>query len=171
MSKIIDLIDGNITIAPECLVIEPFMGIWKADKSKEKVKAMNIIKYVWFFTDFNSPYFQQAETERDRLIREYIIKDKDFKVDKTVQEAMRVYEDINTTPSMRLFKAVQESIVKMETFFKTTDYNEENVAKIQKAILDMPKMQESVQKALENCRKEQSSSVRVRGGASLGMFE
>ncbi len=35
----------------------------------------------------------------------------------------------------------------------------------------MPKMQEAVQSALDNCNKEQSSGNKVRGDAQLGMFE
>ncbi len=171
MSKIIDLVDGKVQISPECLVIEPFKTIWESDKNKEKVSATNIIKYIWFYTDFNSPYYQQNDSERHNLIVEYVILDNKFKVTEAVKKGIESYKKVITTPSMKLFEAVQESIAKMEEFFRGTDYTEENIDKIQKAILNMPKMQESVQNALENCRKEQSSGTRVRGDVSLGMFE
>jgi hypothetical protein len=82
-----------------------------------------------------------------------------------------MYDKIHTTPAMRLFRAVQESINKMEEFFKTAEYNEDSITKIQKAIIDMPKMQEAVQAALNNCQKEQSTGDKVRGDNVLGMFE
>jgi len=59
----------------------------------------------------------------------------------------------------------------MEEFFKTAEYNEDSITKIQKAIIDMPKMQEAVQSALDNCNKESSTNTSVRGGNTLGLFE
>lgn len=171
MSKIIDLIDDKIQISPECLVIEPFKTIWESDKAKTKEKATKAIEYIWFFSDFNSPFFQQNPNERHKLITEYIIKDKDYQVNDLIKQGLETYNKLNTTPSMRLFMAVQESISKMETFFKEIEYNEDNITKIQKAIVDMPKLQAAVQEALENCKKENSSSIRVRGNADVGLFE
>ncbi len=171
MIKIIDLKDSKIIVAPECLVIEPFKSVWEKDKSKDKTYAFNVIKYTWYFASFKSPFFQHSNTDKHRLITEHIIKDSTFKVTKEVQDCIAMYEKINTTPSMKLFKAVQESIGKMEEFFKTAEYNEDSITKIQKAIIDMPKMQEAVQAALDNCNKESSKGDKVRGDAELGLFE
>ena len=171
MIKIIDLVDSKIIVASECLVIEPFKSIWEKDKSKDKTQAFNIIKYTWYYASFKSPFFQHSNADRHKLIIDHIIKDDKFKVTKEVQDCIAMYEKINTTPSMKLFKAVQESIGKMEEFFKTAEYNEDSITKIQKAIIDMPKMQEAVQNALNNCQKEQASGDTVRGGNTLGLFE
>lgn len=171
MIKIIDLKDSKIIVAPECLVIEPFKSIWEKDKTKDKTQAFNIIKYTWYYASFKSPFFQHNNSDRHKLIVDHIIKDSTFKVTKEVQECIETYSKIHTSPSMKLFKAVQESIGKMEEFFKTAEYNEDSITKIQKAIIDMPKMQEAVQSALDNCQKEQSSGDTVRGGNTLGLFE
>ena len=171
MIKIIDLKDSKIIVAPECLVIEPFKSVWEKDKSKDKTYAFNVIKYTWYFASFKSPFFQHSNADRHKLIMDHIIKDDKFKVTKEVEDSIELYSKINTTPSMKLFRAVQESIGKMEEFFKTAEYNEDSITKIQKAIIDMPKMQEAVQSALDNCNKEQSSGNKVRGDAQLGMFE
>ena len=171
MIKIIDLKDSKIIIAPECLVIEPFKSIWEKDKSKDKTYAFNVIKYTWYYASFKSPFFQHGNADRHKLIMDHIIKDDKFKTSKELEECINIYEKIHTTPSMKLFKAVQESINKMEEFFKMAEYNEDSITKIQKAIIDMPKMQEAVQAALDNCNKESSSGNKVRGDAQLGMFE
>jgi hypothetical protein len=171
MIKIIDLIDSKIIVAPECLVIEPFKSIWEKDKSKDKTQAFNMIKYTWYYASFKSPFFQHSNTDRSKLILSHIIKDDKFKVTKELEECVKMYEKINTTPAMKLFRAVQESINKMEEFFMTAEYNEDSITKIQKAIIDMPKMQEAVQSALNNCQKEQASGDTVRGQATLGLFE
>ena len=171
MLKIIDQKDGKIIIAPECLVIEPFKSLYQKDKSKDKIESFKVMQYVWFYSAFKSPFFQHAVNDRHRMIIEHIIKDKTFKVTKELEACINLFEEINTTPAMKLFRAVQESIVKMEQFFKTAEYNEDSIVKIQKAIIDMPKMQIAVQMAFDNCMKEASSGDRVRGGAKLGIFE
>lgn len=171
MIKIIDLVDNKIVIAPECLVIEPFKSVWDKDKSKDKTQAFNMIKYTWYYSSFKSPFFQHNHTDRHKLIIDHILKDSSFKVTKELQECINTYEKIHTTPAMKLFRAVQESINKMEEFFKTAEYNEDSITKIQKAIIDMPKMQEAVQNALNNCEKEKSTGDKVRGDNVLGMFE
>ena len=53
--RIIDLIDSKIVISPEALCISPFSELWQSDKSKDKTLATNQIKYIWFYSDFNSP--------------------------------------------------------------------------------------------------------------------
>lgn len=171
MIKIIDLIDGKIIVAPECLVIEPFKSIWEKDKTKDKTHAFNMIKYTWYYASYKSPFFQHSNSDRSKLILSHIIKDDKFKVNKELEECVKMYEKINTTPAMKLFRSVQESINKMEEFFMTAEYNEDSITKIQKAIIDMPKMQEAIQAALNNCSKEQSTGDKVRGEATLGMFE
>jgi len=171
MIRIIDLKDNKVIINPECLVIEPFKSIWFNDKSKDKVNAYNAITYIWYFASFKSPFFQHDDVTKDELIRTHILKGVDFKVNKEIKEAINVFYKIHDTPSLKLFRAVQDSISKMNEFFQNVEYNEDSITKIQKAIIDMPKMQEAVQIAMDNCNKEQSSGNRVRGEATLGMFE
>ena len=43
--------------------------------------------------------------------------------------------------------------------------------KITDTIIAMPKVQEAIQAALNNCNKEQASGDKVRGDNILGMFE
>lgn len=171
MVKIIDLKDSKIIVAPECLVIEPFKSIWEKDKSKDKTQAFNMIKYTWYYASFKSPFFQHSNEDRSKLILNHIIRDDKFKITKELEECIKVYETINTTPAMKLFRAVQESTNKMEKFFETVEYTEDNIKKITDTIVIMPKVQEAIQAALDNCNKEQSSGNKVRGDAQLGMFE
>ena len=92
--RIIDLIEGNIVISPEALCISPFSELWQKDKSKGKALATRQIKYIWFYSDFNSPYFQDPESDRHNLILMDVIKDKDFEVTEEVKEGIKKYKQL-----------------------------------------------------------------------------
>ena len=54
--KLFDLVEDKVEIKPESLLIYPFSEIWKRDKSKDKSKAFKEITYIWFYSDFDSPF-------------------------------------------------------------------------------------------------------------------
>lgn len=169
--KILELNNDRVTISAEALGLTFFKTIWSRDKSKNKEKAYNEIAYVFYYCDFNSPFFIYPPDERHKQIVEFVIGDKNFKVDKEVQEAIEGYTTLNTTPSMRMLQAVQIAIDKMENYFKTVDYEEDDIETVGKMIEKLPKMMESVNQATEICKKEISTGTRVRGNASVGLFE
>ncbi len=169
--KILELNNDRVSISAEALGLLFFKDLWSRDKSKNKEKAYNDIAYVFYYSDFNSPLYQYPPDERDKMIREYIVTDKSFKVDELVQKAIKGYEAINTTPSMRMLESVQIAISKMENYFKNVNYEEVDIDKVGKFIERLPKLIESVNQASEICRKESITSTKVRGNASVGLFE
>lgn len=170
--KIIDLVDDKIVISSECLCIDPFESIWKADKTKGKLVATNQIKYIWFYSDFNSPYFMHPERERHNMIVDDVVKDKGFKVDKAVQKAIEKYTELHLTPAMRMLDAANSVIFKMESYLRTVDFNkEDDPEKIQKMMIAMPKTVAALNDAKKQCLTESLSGTKVRGNADVGMFE
>ena len=169
--KLIDLIDGKIVISPEVLCILPFSEIWSKDKSKDKVQATNQIKYIWFYTDFNSPYYQHPEHDRHILLLKDVIKDEKFKVDNDVKQAVEKYKQLHITPSMRLLDAANSAIYKMEKYFKNVNFENDDPDMVQKMIINMPKLVNSINDATKLCREQASSGVKVRGNVDVGLFE
>lgn len=170
--RIIDLVDDKIVINSECLCIEPFDSIWKSDKTKVKTDATNKIKYIWFYSDFDSPYFMHPEKERHNMIVDDVIKDKSFKTDKTIQKAIEKYTELHLTPAMRMLDAANSVIFKMESYFRTVDFNkEDDPEKIQKMMIAMPKTVSALNEAKKQCMTESLSGSKVRGNADIGMFE
>ena len=74
---------------------------------------------------------------------------------------------------MRMLDAINSAIFKMDAYFKDVDFSMDGteIDKVQKAVMNMPKMMQSVNESKEICKKEQASSERVRGNAELNMFE
>lgn len=170
--RIIDLIDGKIVISPEALCISPFSELWQEDKSKTKALAINQIKYIWFFADFNSPYYQQSESDRHNLILIDIIKDKDFKVTDKVKEGIKKYTALTTSPAVEAVDAAYAFMRNIQEFFKTVKLTEvSNPKTVTDIFANMPKMVESLNQARKSAVAEQSSGVKVRGNADVGMFE
>lgn len=170
--RILDLDDNNkIIISPEALGLAFFKGLWSRDKSKDKEKAYMDISYVFYFSDFNSPFFNNPPDQRDGLIKKFVFKDDSYKADKEVLEAIKAYEEINKTPAMEMLEAVMIAIDKMKTYFKTVDYENDDPNKVSRLITDMPKMIAAVNEAKEACRKESLGSIKVRGSATVGLFE
>lgn len=172
--KILDL-DSNhkLIISPEALGLTFFKVLWSRDKTKEKSKAYKDIQYVYYFSDFNSPFYSNPPDQRDGLIKQYIFEDNAYTVDKEVTEAIKAYEALTKTPAMEMLDAVTIVIDKMKDYFKGVNLTtgDDEIDKVQRAIINMPKMIAAVNEAKEACRKESLGSTKVRGGANVGMFE
>lgn len=170
--RIIDLVDDKIVIKPEALCISPFSEIWNGDKSKDKKSATNKIKYIWFFTDYESPYKKNVpETIRGARIIKDIITDKEFKADKEVLEGVKQYSDLYTSPEMRLIDGANTMINRMDEFFRTTEIDGENIKKATDSIIAMPKLVQALKDARKAAEAEKESGTKIRGNADLGQFE
>jgi hypothetical protein len=171
MSKIFDLVDNKVIIKPESLKIDPFSEIWEKDRSKNKEKATKDITYIWFYSDFDSPYFEYESSERTALIIDQVLQDKEYKPSPLVLKAIERYQELNTSPSMRLLESAYSAIFKMQDYFNNVDFSEDDVDKVSKSIINMPKMIQAINEAKILCKKDQTTNERVRGNASLNMFE
>lgn len=171
MAKLFDLVEDRVEIKPESLLIYPFSEIWKRDKSKDKSKAYKEITYIWFYIDFDSPFFEYTEEQRHQTICEDVLGEKNFKIDSLLKNGIESYKKFSITPSMRMLESQYNTIYKMEEYFKNVDFAEDDIDKVTKAIINVPKLMEALNQAKEICKKEQQSGERVIGNKTKGMFE
>lgn len=179
MSKFFDLEDLVVRIKPSTLLIYPYSEIWKRDKSRDKSQAFKELQYIFFMLDYESPYIDLNEEERIKQIKEYSIRDSKFNPDKLVLEGIETYKKANISPAMEMLEATNIAIQSTKDYLKGVDYTLMDargnflyeIDKVQNAVIKMPKMIEALNQAKELCKKELSSSNRVRGGASVGLFE
>ena len=169
--KIIDLVDGNIVITPEALCISPFSELWQKDKSKGKALAINQIKYIWFYSDFNSPYFQHPESDRHNLVLMDVIRDKSFELTKEVKEGIDKYKQLTDSPAIKAVESAFIFINKIQDYFKTVDLHEVDATKVSALFSNMPKIVAALNEAKKAAYAEETSSTKIRGGATLGQFE
>ena len=169
--RILNMIEGKVVLTPECLCISPFSEIWSKDKTKDKIQAHQQIKYVWFFSDFNSPYYKYPEDARKESIINDIIKDKNFKVTSDIKEAIEVYKKLHTSPAIAAVDAAFAFMNKIQTYFKEVELGDVDAKKITDIFINMPKIVASLNEAKKAAYAEEASSTKVRGGAKVGMFE
>jgi len=168
MSKILDIEDGKLVITPEALGISFFKALWSRDKTTTKTKAYKDILYVYYYCDFRSPYFAYPPDQREALIKEDVICDTAFKVDKEVTLAIDGYNKLNKTPMMKFLEDASMAVFAMGTYLKDPDSDPE---KMQKLMINLPKMVASVNEALALAQKEQAGTNRVRGDQQISLLE
>src|SRR5574343_485476 len=102
MAQIFDISNGEVVLTPEALAIPSFKKIWDRDKSKDKTRALDEIKYVVFLCDpVKSPYKDIEEIEKAEIIRKDIFGESKWQPDEVIIEAMDKYTELRFTTTLR----------------------------------------------------------------------
>lgn len=150
--------DTNILNIPALKVL------WDRDKTKDKDNAKKELSYVYYLADYHSPYQNIPEEMRSDKIREEFIKDKKWKEDKEVQEAIKIYMELQETATMRLLKSARIAVDRLADYFKESEPEDKNyTSNLEK----LGKIIESINKLDQQVKKEQTDETRIRGGGEL----
>lgn len=105
--------DNKVIIAPEFLVIKEFSELWERDKTKAKDSAFRELSFVYFISDYKSPYRIAYGTEQlqEVLVKDFI-KDTTWKPDKKIVEAIKKYKELQQTPAMKALDIAYKGIEK-----------------------------------------------------------
>jgi hypothetical protein len=169
-----DLIEEKIEISPAVLNVPEFKALWKRDKNRGKKHAYSELSYIYYICDFKSPYRNYPDVERRvKVMSEYCVKSlgEDWKPDAKVEEAIRKYEELHVTPSLKYLESVEGVIHKIRQYMDNVIINEDTLKtivdsteKANKIILGLPKLKDAVE-------KEISENSKLRGGGGLSLFE
>lgn len=155
-----------VQIDPDTLAIPEFLVIYNRDKSKTKDLAYKELSYIYFKTDYKSPYQSYPENKREDALLKDFIRDSTWKADKAVLEAISKYEEFQQTPSMRLAKAIRKAQDKVTDYLDTGESDldiKDYVSVIEKA----GKMVESSDKVEDKVKKEITAAEKIRGGGAI----
>lgn len=177
--KIFDLVDYKIVIAPEILNIPAFRAIWRADKSRQKENAFKIFEFIYYVEDFNSPYSIYPYEERVNRVKESHFKDEKFVITAAIEEAIKVYKELNETPLLGLLKDAYDLVQKLRSYFRQVNFDlldadDNPVYSAKDAIVNLGKLKDVItsMRALENMvKQEQQDNIRSRGGSETGLYE
>jgi hypothetical protein len=171
--------NDQIILDPDSLAIPVFKTIWDNDKTKGKARATQVISYIYYMSDFKSPYSIYPEKKRKEILKEEFIKDKEWKEGINVDKAIQTYRGFQETHTMRLMRAARAAADQLSIYFEDVDFKEKDdqgrpvyTAKdVATSLEKVGKIVESLDKLEEKIKKEIKSESRVRGGGDIGIYE
>jgi len=170
MRKLFDIVQGEVVMNASSLWIPEFRKIWDRDEDENKRIAHAEISYIVFMYDFTSPYSSYNIKERKtRIIKDYFEKIPKWKPDKLVSIAIKKFNELQTTPTLKLLKAVQNSMEMVTSFFNGAE--EKDVNSIMKHSEKIGHLVKSIEILTKQVEREMSEDSSIRGGQGIGMFE
>jgi len=171
--------EGKVAIEPLNLTIPEFKEIYDRDKSSDKSVAYLELCYVYHMSDFKSPYNNYDDKDKDSKIKYDYFKDTNWAPDILITLAISKYKELNETPSLKLLKDCRKAIEKVRNYLTTVDMNATDtrgnkvnkITELSKAISDVGKMVESLDKIEERVKKEELNNTKVRGNKRISDFE
>jgi len=172
-----DTIDGKITINASTLNIPEFKGIWKRDKGRAKLDAHAELSYIYYMCDYKSEFRNLPEEEKIKKLTDTFITPRlgdKWKADAKIEEAMKLYRELQETPSLRFLNSVTSTLDKLSEYLgeaEIEDGKDGNITQIMAAIEKGQKIVSGLAKLKESVSKEVSESSRLRGGGEVGKYE
>ena len=167
-------------VSPEALLIPEFKDLWERDKTKDKLKAYRELSYVYFTSDYKSPY--RSSLTEDRLhtvVAKDFMKDPNYEACPKVRAAIDKYKELQKTPSMRLLDASVQTVHKLTNYLQDIDLNERDkndkplykLSEITSSLKNTGGIVESLVKVREGVEREVSQQATLRGHRKKGNRE
>ena len=170
MKKLFDIVQGEVIMNASSLWIPEFRKIWDRDKDEHKCIAHAEITYIVFMYDFTSPYQGYNEVERKtKILKDYFKDIPKWKPDKLVSAGVIKFNELQSTPTLKLLRAVQNSMEMVTDFFNTAE--QKDVNSIMKHSEKIGHLVKSIDILTKQVEKEMAENSAIRGGQGIGMFE
>lgn len=179
--KVLEIVNNNLTIHAECLAIPEFKKLWDSDKSKNKLDAINALRYVYFTADYKSLYNTFDPITREKMLKKDCFGNEDQVISEDILEAINKYIQLQETPLLKYLKSAMNALNKMEEYFSKIDFDKEDSKgnakykprEISACLKDAPTIAASIEKTIEKVEKEQSTNnaSKFKGGGTGGALE
>ncbi|MCP4255530.1 MAG: hypothetical protein GY775_19415 [Candidatus Scalindua sp.] len=162
-----DLENNTVVIQDKAiLLVKEFKAIWNRDKTKTKTTATKEFAYIYFKTDFKSPYRNAYSQEElvDFLKKDLSLSEK-WKPCKLIKDAEEKYTDLQTTKELKALIAAEtalEQIVKYFNDFKIEKISEEKKAAAIKSMMDNIKNMDEVTSKLSAAKERTAKALTTK---------
>lgn len=175
--------DYALTISPEVWGLLPFKAILKRDKSRNKEQAFKEMLFVYYYSDLRSDYLHILDDSiRTKEIVKDIGLDKNFKIDKVIQEAIYFYQERSLTVTERLYKSALKSANDVAKYLENTDVllsERTNSGGTVTKINDITAAQKQLPDIMRNLRatykevlaEKNDTDGKMKGSKKLGLYE
>jgi len=173
--ELLTIVNNRLQVSPYALVVKEFKDIWDRDLTITKDTAIAELSFVHFMCDFKSPFRGYESIDKiARIIKEVRLPTA-WISDSIIKSAIEKYNILQETPSMRLLKFLEESLVQIEKFVKgynpATDLTGSKFRAMSDAIKKAPDIFKSINSIKEIVEQEVMTAKRVRGGHTTGRRE
>jgi len=178
--KLFDLKARVVVVSPEALLIPEFKDLWNRDKSKDRLKAHRELSYVYFISDYKSPYRSSlTEDKLHEVVAKDFMKDSEYKACAKVLAAIDKYKELQKTPSMLLLDASVQTVHKLINYLQEIDLTERDKSDrpiykpsdVTTSLKNIGGIVESLAKVRESVEKEVSEQASLRGQRKKGNRE
>jgi hypothetical protein len=177
--KLVKLNNFKLEVEDELLLLKPFKEVYKADKTKDKSKFMELLTIIYFTYDPRSDY-GYISNEEDRI--KEVCDSNCFNTPKFSSkeiECIELYKKLTNTISTELLKSTKVAIDKVRNFLETVDLNALDdkgkpvytINSITSAIKQVPILAKEIMEAEKQVTKEIEEAGRARGGNNKKLFE
>jgi hypothetical protein len=188
----------QIVIAPEVKVIPEFAALIRRDKTPEKKRSFQELAFIYFVTDYKSPYIIYPKDERIQRVKRELGLSPDWTPDKGVIDAQLKYDELQRTPSISTLIAIRESLMTSTKVIETLrsriedrlvafntppaegedESDIEEINSIVQSVSSLLVLADKLPKAIgtledleEKVKMEQSNGRKIRGGGDINSFE
>jgi len=178
--KLFDLKARVVVVSPEALLIPEFKDLWDRDKTKDRLKAHRELSYVYFISDYKSPYRSSlTEDKLHEVVAKDFMKDEKYKACSKVLAAIDKYKELQKTPSMLLLDASVQTVHKLINYLQEIDLTERDKSDkpiykpsdVTTSLKNIGGIVESLSKVRESVEKEVSEQASLRGQRKKGNRE
>jgi len=159
--------NGSLVLDPDIIVVNEFATIYDRDKSPNKEQAYKEFQYIYFTTDFKSPYADYKEDEKIKTIIANIF-NSNWKPDKAIEDAIIKYKELRRTPTMYLMECAREAIYHLGDVLKHPDSSTKDILAVLKQVKETVANYDGLKDAVE---KEISKKGIKRGSTKVGSRE
>jgi hypothetical protein len=175
---------GEITIAPEILMVEEFAEIWNRDTSFDKLEAKRELTFVFgmssdseknIWRDFREP------VKRAKIIREDVYgKNSSWKPDIVVTSAIGKYKArLPHSVLDDMIESVEDAIHKLTLYLRSVDFDERDMngkpvhdpKKVRDIMSNMGKTIADYNELKRQVKAGKVDEAVIRGGGKKGMME
>ncbi len=119
-------LDDNwqVQIRPETLLLKPFKKVM--DKYKERRLGLSELAYVYYMADYRSDYNHLTDLEfRSEKIKEVVIDVDKLKFNKTTEEAINFYNELQPSISLRHLEAMKKALSNLQGALNNLDLSQQ----------------------------------------------
>ena len=169
----------EVELTPWVFNFEKIYRIWRRDKSDDKGRARGELSYVYLMNSIDSPYMREDdEEERHRDVVAAIGLPDDWQPDRWLVEAIKLFIDVQETPTISYLKVSQRVLNSMRDEMSKINFkshrNAQNAAKlkvkpeqVRKDIEEAVKADEMItklrEKVINEKKQKKAKQDRTRG--------